>query len=78
MLGKLSNIYIDGEKTYDKDGAISSECCIGYKLYKNGSVIESGTIYSPAVSINESFINAEAEGFLSSAGNYTLELLSVQ
>lgn len=71
-------IYVDGEKTYDTDGNyISSSCPIGYKIYRNGAVIESGTIYTTNISVNERFADCYTNGFLD-AGNYELKLLDVQ
>ena len=71
-------IYLDGMKTYDKRGSnISSSCHVGYKLYKNGAVIKSGTIYSPAISVGESFSGCWANGYLDSPGEYELVLLNM-
>ncbi len=53
-------LYVSGTKTYDDDGyKHSSSVDVGWKLYDmNNNVVESGTIYSPGVSIGESFVDA--------------------
>lgn len=71
-------IFIDGEKTYDVDGNYkSSYCPVGYKLYRNGVVVKSGTISTTDISVGERFADCYANGFLD-AGNYELKLLDVQ
>lgn len=53
-------LYVSGTKTYDDDGdKYSSSVTVGWKLYDmNNNVVESGTVYSPGVSIGESFVDA--------------------
>lgn len=71
-------IFIDGEKTFDTDGNyISSNCPVGYKLYRNGVVVKSGTIFTTEISVGERFADCYANGFID-AGNYELKLLDVQ
>lgn len=71
-------IYVDGTKTYDRNGSdVSSSCKIGYKLYKNGAVVKSGTIYSPDISIGESFSGCYSNGYVDEPGEYELVLLNV-
>ena len=71
-------IFIDGEKTFDTDGKyISSNCPVGYKLYRNGVVVKSGTIFTTEVSVGERFADCYTNGFID-AGNYELKLLDVQ
>lgn len=69
-------IYFDGEKAYSRSNS-SSACKIGYKLYKDGAVVESGVVYSSAVGINEKFAGAYTNGFLDE-GDYELVLLNVR
>ena len=43
-------IYFEGTKLFDLDGPNkSSAVVIGWKLYKNGAVIDSGTTRTPAI-----------------------------
>lgn len=71
-------IYVDGEKTYsDQIQNVSSTCQIGYKIYKNGAVIDSGTIYTSQVSVGERFVDSYTNGFLD-AGDYELRLFDVR
>lgn len=70
-------IYVSGTKTYGSS-TTSETCKIAYKLYKDKSVVDSGTIYSPAVALNESFTDASSSGFLDTAGEYELVLLNVK
>lgn len=71
-------IFIDGEKTFDTDGKyISSNCPVGYKLYRNGVVVKSGTIFTTEISVGERFADCYTNGFID-AGNYELKLLDVQ
>ena len=76
-------VYFSGTKTYDYQGSgQSSSCKIGWKLYgSDGSVIEDGTFYSPAVKVGESFSNKDCTVLYSSekctAGQYRLELLDI-
>lgn len=73
------NIYVDGKKTYDRNGDNkSSSCRIGYKLYQNGAVVKSGTIYSSAIAVGESFVGCSGSGFLDATGEYKLVLLNVE
>ncbi len=52
-----ATVYFSGTKEYDYRGPQqSSACSVGWKLYdKNNNVVDSGTMYSPAVSVGESF-----------------------
>ena len=53
-------LYVSGTKTYDSNGTkYSSAVDVGWKLYDmNNNVVESGTVYSPGVSIGENFVDA--------------------
>lgn len=53
-------LYVSGTKTYDSNGTKhSSAVDVGWKLYDmNNNVVESGTVYSPGVSIGENFVDA--------------------
>ena len=82
--GEISlKLYFSGEKTYDYRGAGQSDSClIGWKLYApNGSVIRSGTVYSPNIAMGESFSNKEVTALFTSdkgaAGAYRLEISNV-
>ena len=74
-------VYFSGEKTYDYQGSgQSSSCYIGWKLYApDGSVIDDGTFYTPALKVGETFSNKETTVLYSSdkgeAGTYKLEIL---
>ena len=76
------DVYFSGTKTYDYRGSGQSDSCkIGWKLYDpNGNVIETGTFYSPAVAVGESFSN-QHEYMLNykgaAPGKYRLELIDV-
>lgn len=80
---KMGNSYflkikVDGEKTYDQSGAnVSGFCSIGYKLYRNGAVVKSGTIYTTQISVGERFVDCYQE-IVVDAGDYELQLLDVQ
>lgn len=70
-------IYLEGEKIFDSSGDnISSTCKIGYKISKDGVVVEAGTFYSPEIKVGERF-SKYTNGFLESAGDYQIELLDV-
>ncbi len=69
-------IYFDGEKIYGSSST-ASECKIGYQILQNGSVIESGTVYSASVLLNQKFVGAYCNGFLD-AGTYELVLMNVK
>lgn len=81
--GKISlTAYFSGTKTYDSDGGGQSGACyIGWKLYDpNGNVLETGTFYSPSISVGESFANQEVTLMYSwnnnaAPGKYRLEIL---
>lgn len=82
--GEISlKLYFSGEKTYDYRGAGQSDSClIGWKLYApNGSVIRSGTVYSPNIAMGESFSNKEETALFTSdkgaSGAYRLEISNV-
>lgn len=71
--------YVSGIKTFDIDGKNhSSRCRLGWKLYDDfdKSVIDSGTVFSPGLAMEEKF--NKADGFIGKleSGNYTLTLLS--
>lgn len=68
-----------GEKLYDRDGAyISSYCKIGHKLYLNGAVVESGTMYSTDVAMGERFVDCNKKYYGLRKGVYELKLLDVK
>ena len=72
-------LYFSGNKTYDYRGTgQSSTCAIGYKLYKSGSnvVAESGTAYTPALNMSDSFEDTEETIYNLPAGDYKLEVLN--
>jgi hypothetical protein len=70
-------IYFEGTKLFDLDGPNkSSAVVIGWKLYKNGAVIDSGTTRTPAILINESFAKEKVYAFNLDAGDYELKILS--
>lgn len=73
------DLYFNGKKSYDYRGNTqSSSAKIGWKLYdENNNVIKSGTCYSPSLSENETFSDAHDYIFNVNAGNYRLEILSV-
>lgn len=82
--GKISlNLFFSGDKTYDYRGSGQSDSCkIGWKLYgPNGTVVKSGTCYSPSVAIGESFADEEENAFYSfdnmKTGAYRLEISNV-
>lgn len=54
-------IYFTGEKTYDTKGSNYSRACkIGWKLYdSDGYLVDSGVLYTDALSVGEKFKNAE-------------------
>ena len=53
-------LFVSGKKTYDANGSnYSSSVPVGWKLYdSNGSVVETGTVYSPDIAVGESFTDA--------------------
>lgn len=70
-------VYADCEKIYDVNGEnYSNEFPIGYKLYKDGSVVDSGTIYTNAICVGESSKGKYTNGFLTLTGEYELKLLN--
>ncbi|MBU5482309.1 Ig-like domain-containing protein [Blautia sp. MSJ-19] len=72
-------IYVDGTKTYDKYSDVNSTICeVGYKLYKNGIVVTSGSVLSPSVSVGESFAGRNSIGFLNEPGEYELVLTNIK
>lgn len=82
--GKISlKLFFSGEKTYDYRGSgQSDDCKIGWKLYSSsGSVIESGTFYSPNIAMGESFANQEKTALYTwnnaPADAYRLEISNV-
>ena len=76
--GYSVKIYVDGKKTFNRNGNYeSSYCSIGYKIYKDGAVIESGTIYSTDVAVGETFVKCKTVEILDEPGNYELILLDV-
>ena len=58
-------LFVSGKKTYDANGSnYSSYVPVGWKLYdSNGSVVETGTVYSPDIAVGESF--TDAYGYIS-------------
>lgn len=71
------SISINGKNTYGS-ATISSKCFIGYKLYDNdGFVVQSGTMYSSAVTLGEQFKLDYMLPVLS-PGYYKLVLLDVK
>lgn len=75
------DIYLDGEKTFDAtSSSVSSPCRVGYKFYKNGAVVQSGYMYTSDTYVGEKFVDAHVGGwgYLSSPGEYKLELLDVR
>ena len=75
-------VFFSGEKTYDYQGSGQSDSCkIGYKLYApDGSVMKTGTFYSPSLKDGETFSNKKETIYLddgSPVGKYKLEILDV-
>ncbi len=70
-------MYFSGLKTYDYQGAgQSSTCSVGWKLYDaNGNVYKTGTFYSPALAMGETFANQTDYTYVT-PGAYRLEILS--
>lgn len=73
------HLYFSGNKSFDIRGkGQSSSCEIGYKLYKAGlnTVVASGSAYTPAVDLNDSFSDVEETLYDIAPGKYRLEILS--
>jgi hypothetical protein len=70
-------LYFDGQKTYDYRGSgNSSTVSIGWKLYKDGIVVDSGTAYSQSIAEGEKFAGAKDYVWNLSEGEYELKILS--
>ena len=69
-------LYLDGEKTYDSNGAsYSREYPIAWKLYSSENTVQgSGTAYTVSLAEDELFSNKEITIYNVPAGNYTFEL----
>lgn len=66
-----------GKRDYYYEGSnISSTIDIHYKLYKDGSVYESGYCYASAVAEGESFAGQEEHIFNLEPGTYVLKLMN--
>lgn len=76
--GFNATISLEGTKTYDKSSENQSSACrIGWKLYKDDIVVESGVEYTAAVSVNEKFSGCKISIFNLEEGNYKLVLMDV-
>lgn len=71
-------LYVNGTKTYDVKGTGQSrDAALGWKLYRDGAVVKSGTLYSPSVVTGESFVDAWTYiGSDLRSGNYVLKIMS--
>jgi hypothetical protein len=71
-------LYFTGEKTYDRSGpGQSSRCKVGWKLLRDGYVVETGTYYSPSIAEGEKFKDDKQTVYSLEPGNYELILLNV-
>jgi hypothetical protein len=75
--GKTVNltIYFTGAMTYN-NSTTTSYGHIGYKLYKDGYVVKSGTHLTPQLSSGDKFKNSDESFYGLEPGVYTLEVLS--
>ena len=73
------DLWFSGNKNYDIDGAGQSDVCmISYKIYdSDNNVVESDTVYSPAVAMGEKFSNQRAYVYWGDQkpGAFRLEIL---
>ena len=72
-------LILSGEKLYDAKGDLySRDCLIGYKVYDmENNVIDSGTFYTDALAVGDSFSNEKTSLYVPNKGFYRLELLNV-
>ena len=78
--GKVSvTIFLSGKKTYDSKGeGYSRAVRVGWKLYdEDGTVLDSGTVSSSDVKMDENFSGASATISGLHSGVYTLEIMSL-
>ena len=81
IVGDDLYFYVEGEKTYDKEGnKHSSTCVIGWKLYDDeGYVVDYGTLYTTSLFTGEKFRNESdvASDCIEKGKKYTLVILNV-
>lgn len=72
-------LYFDGHKDFDSEGSgLSRYFSVGYKLYRDNAVVESGTARISPVAAGNSFVDQKELIFDLTPGTYRLELLDVR
>lgn len=75
---KLS-LFFTGEKTHDMEGVSKNRACqIGYKLYHEGYVIESGVLSTSVLTVGEKYKNETLTFSRLEPGKFKLQILDVE